>query len=158
MGYHAQERRVFMQRFEGDKDFPQAPGDLWPKLTDARFLVTCIPDAEQVKEAEADHAVFVVRPGLAFMRGSLDVSLRLLDLEAPRSAKILLESKGIGSTSAVELTVTLTPLESGTRAHWSAEIKELGGLLKMVPGGLIKGAAQKVITEILDEAETKLQD
>jgi len=146
-----------MQRFEGDKDFPQAPGDLWTKLTDARFLVTCIPDADHVKVAEPDHAVFVVRPGLAFMRGSLDVSLQLQDLTAPTSAKILLQSKGIGSTSVVEVVFTLSPHDSGTRAHWVAEIKELGGLLKLVPSGLIMGSAQKVIGEILDEVENKLQ-
>ena len=30
-----------------------------------------------------------------------------------------------------------------TRVHWKAEVKQLGGLLKAVPAGLIRGAAQK---------------
>jgi hypothetical protein len=31
---------------------------------------------------------------------------------------------------------------------WRAEVKSLGGLLKMVPSGLIRGAAQKVIEDV----------
>ena len=35
-----------MLQFEGDRDFTLAPADLWAKLTDARFLVQCIPDVD----------------------------------------------------------------------------------------------------------------
>ena len=38
-----------MLRFEGDRDFRQAPAELWAKLTDARFLAQCIPDVETVR-------------------------------------------------------------------------------------------------------------
>jgi carbon monoxide dehydrogenase subunit G len=31
--------------------------------------------------------------------------------------------------------------------QWRSEVKSLGGLLKMVPSGLIRGAAQKVIED-----------
>ena len=34
-----------MLHFEGERDFPLSPVDLWAKLRDARFLVTCIPEA-----------------------------------------------------------------------------------------------------------------
>ena len=58
-----------MLRFEGDRDFPQPPAELFAKLTDARFLVTCIPDVEGDAQQEPDRAVFSVRPGLAFGAG-----------------------------------------------------------------------------------------
>ena len=68
-----------MLRFEGDRDFSRAPAELWARLTDARFLVRCVPDVSTVSRAEADEAAFVVRPGLAFVRGTLEVTLKVAD-------------------------------------------------------------------------------
>lgn len=145
-----------MLRFEGDQDFPQKPDEVFPKLTDARFLVTCIPDVESVRQVQADGAVLVLRPGFAFVRGTLDVTLQVTEPVAPTSARVLLRSKGIGSSSTVEAHLTLAAQGEGTRVHWVAEVKELGGLLKMVPSGLVRGAAQKVIGDVWTAVQTKL--
>jgi carbon monoxide dehydrogenase subunit G len=145
-----------MIRFEGTKDFALPPEALWAKLTDARFLVTCFPDVESTPELAADHAALVLRPSLAFMRGTLNVKLHFADPIPPTSVRLLLDSKGIGSSSKVEAVLKLAPEGQGSRVQWSAEIKELGGLLKLVPGGLIRGAAQKVLNDVLATAEAKL--
>jgi carbon monoxide dehydrogenase subunit G len=146
-----------MTRFEGDRDFTQPPMDLFAKLTDARFLVTCIPDVESVSEQEADRAVLTLRPGLAFARGTLEVTLQVVEKTPSTAARMLLTSKGIGSSSTVEASLTLTPHNDGTRVHWVAEVKELGGLLKMVPQGLIRGAAEKVLNDAWAAVEAKLR-
>ena len=71
----------------------------------------------------------------------------------------MLHSKGIGSSSTVEATLVLAALgETATRVHWVAEVKELGGLLKLVPSGLIRGAAQKVIADAWTAAEAKMTE
>ena len=158
-----------MLRFEGDRDFAQAPADLFEKLTDARFLVTCIPDVENVAQQEADRAVLTLRPSLAFVRGTLEVTLQIVEKTLATAARILLTSKGIGSSSTVEATLALAPHTNpplpvaggqggGTRVHWTAEVKELGGLLKMVPQGLIRGAAQKVLNDAWTAVEAKLRE
>jgi 2-furoyl-CoA dehydrogenase large subunit len=146
-----------MLRFEGDRDFPQPPEELFAKLTDARFLAACIPDVEKVSEQEPDRAVFTVRPGLAFARGTLEVTLQVVERTPPTAARMVMTSKGVGSSITVEAALALTPRESGTRMHWVAEVKELGGLLKMVPQGLIRGAAQKVLEDAWKEVEAKLR-
>ncbi len=145
-----------MVRFEGEKDFPQAPAEVWAKLTDARFLVQCIPDVESVTEQQSDRAVLVLRPGFSFVRGTLDVELRVVDAVAPSAARYLIASKGIGSSADVEATVALAPQGAGTRVRWTAEVQTLGGLLKMVPAGLIRGAAQKVVNDAWSAVEAKL--
>jgi len=145
-----------MVRFEGEKDFPLAPADLWAKLTDARFLVQCIPDVESVTQQEANRAVLVLRPGFSFVRGTLDVTLHVVDAVSPNTARYLVESKGIGSSADVEATVALSPQDTGTRVRWTAEVKTLGGLLKMVPAGLVRGAAQKVVNDAWSAVEAKL--
>jgi carbon monoxide dehydrogenase subunit G len=146
-----------MLRFEGDRDFTQPPTDLFAKLTDARFLVTCLPDVEGVSEQEADRAVLMLRPGLAFARGTLEVTLQVVEKTPPTAARMLLTSKGIGSSSTVEASLVLAPRDAGTRVHWIAEVKELGGLLKMVPRGLIRGAAEKVLNDAWAAVEAKLR-
>jgi carbon monoxide dehydrogenase subunit G len=53
--------------------------------------------------------------------------------------------------------VTLTPKDTGTHVHWKAEIKNLGGLLKAIPSGLIRGAAQKISADVWAEIEKRLK-
>jgi carbon monoxide dehydrogenase subunit G len=136
-----------MLRFEGDRDFPLPPAVLFARLCDARFLVQCIPDVEKVVDQAPERATLVLRPGFSFVRGTLDVTLSVTDVVAPSSVRVSQASKGIGSSAEVEATLSLSAHEGGTRVHWTAEITKLGGLLKMVPGGLIRGAAEKVIND-----------
>jgi carbon monoxide dehydrogenase subunit G len=146
-----------MLRFEGVKDFPRhAPPELWARLSDARFLVQCIPDVHEVKQSAAEQAVCILRPGLAFVRGTLELTLRLIEATSPASVRLSLATKGIGTTSAVEVALTLSAQDSGTRVNWVAEVKSLGGLLKAVPQGLIRGAAQKVINDAWASVEKQL--
>jgi carbon monoxide dehydrogenase subunit G len=145
-----------MLHFEGTKDFPQPPAEVWGKLTDARFLVGCVPGVESVKEATADRAVCVLRPGFSFVRGTLEVALQLADRVEPTSARLLVQGKGIGSSSEVEATMRLAPHDGGTRMAWTAEIKQLGGLLKALPKGLVKASAEKVLNDAWEVLKAKL--
>jgi carbon monoxide dehydrogenase subunit G len=145
-----------MVHFEGNKSFPQAPAHVWGKLTDARFLAECVPGVEAVTHAEPARVSCTLRPGFAFVRGTLELSIEVVDAVPDKSARIVLNTKGIGTTSAVEASFTLGPEGAGTRMHWSADVKTLGGLLKAVPQGLIKAAADKVITDSLVAIEAKL--
>src|SRR4051794_30684653 len=146
-----------MLHFEGDKDFPQPPAELWPRLTDARFLVECVPDAEAVSRAEPDVAVCTLRPGFSFVRGTLEVTFQVSDRTPDTSARVLIHSKGIGSSSDVAAALELKPQDGGTRVHWTADVTQLGGLLKAVPQGLIKASAQKVINDVWASVEIRLR-
>src|SRR5205807_1693471 len=92
-----------MVHFDGDKEFPQAPADLWARLTDAHFLVQCLPDVETVKQVEADRAECVLRPGFSFVRGTLEISLAVAEKTPSSFARLTSRGKGIGSTSTVEV-------------------------------------------------------
>jgi carbon monoxide dehydrogenase subunit G len=146
-----------MLRFEGEKEFPHhTPEEVWAKLSDARFLVQCIPDVQEVREQSAEKAVCLLRPGFAFVRGTIEVMLRVAEAASPSSVRLALASKGIGTSSEVEATVSLSPREAGTRAQWVAGVLSLGGLLKAVPQGLIRGAAQKVVNDAWTSIENRL--
>jgi carbon monoxide dehydrogenase subunit G len=148
-----------MLRFEGVKDFPRhAPQEVWGKLSDARFLVKCVPDVHEVKQLAAAEAICTLRPGFAFVRGTLELTLRVAEAVEPTSVRLALSSKGIGTTSEVEVTLNVAAHESGSRVQWTAEVKSLGGLLKAVPQGLIRGAAQKVVNDAWTTVETRLDE
>ncbi|MBI2807215.1 MAG: SRPBCC family protein [Planctomycetes bacterium] len=136
-----------MQPFEGERIFALPPNQLWPKLRDAAFLAACVPDGTPHEGATRDRAVVTVHPGFSFMRGSLDVTIEVLGGEEPTTLSYTQKSKGIGSSSEVETALTLTPHEHGTKITWRSEVKNLGGLLKMAPNGLIRGAANRVIED-----------
>jgi len=144
--------------FEGDRTFAMPADRLWSRLRDAAFLVHCIPDATVQGQPERDRAQCTVRPGFSFARGNLDVTLKILDAQEPTTVKFALVSKGVGSSSDVESHLTLKESDGATQLHWVAEVKQLGGLLKMVPSGLIRGAAQKVIDDVWTGIAARLQD
>jgi carbon monoxide dehydrogenase subunit G len=145
-----------MLHFEGTRDFPQPPAALWPKLSDIRFLVQCVPGVEGSAQVDQDRASWTLRPGLSFMRGKLDITLDVVERQPETRVKLRLHGKGIGSTNTVEVNLTLAANDSGSQVQWTAHITELGGLLKAVPQGLIKASALKVINDVWQEAERRL--
>lgn len=146
-----------MLRLQGHRDLAAPPAELRGRLSDPHFLVECAPDVEAVKTCAADHAALTIRPSLAFVRGTLDVVLRILPTTDPDPIRVTLASKGIGSSSELEGTLTLAADGDGTKVHWTMDVKTLGGLLKLVPQGLIRGAAEKVINDGWDRVSERLQ-
>lgn len=145
-----------MLHFEGDKDFPLPAADLYAKLSDARFLVGCIPGVEKVTRSDPGSAAFVLRPGFSFVRGTLEVSLEVADAVPGQSLRVVARSKGIGTSSRVDAALSFAGDGPGTSVHWAADVAELGGLLKAVPQGLLKASAQKVIADVWDSVAAKL--
>ena len=154
----AENEEQTMMHFEGTKKLPVSLAAVWQKLSDARFLVRCIPDIEAVSESQAERAVCTIRPGFAFVRGSLELTLHIAEAVPESKIRLLVHTKGIGSTSDVEITLTLAQQDAGTRVEWMAAVASLGGLLKAMPQGLIKAAAQKVIADVWTRVETRLTE
>jgi carbon monoxide dehydrogenase subunit G len=146
-----------MLHFEGDTDFTQPPGFVWGKLADIKFLVTCIPDLESATPRDDGSAVCVIRPGFSFIRGTLEVTMKIGEAVENKLLRIPAHGKGIGSSNDVELALHFAERDSGTQIHWTADITNLGGLLKALPQGLLKGAAQKVIGDVWERVKVKLQ-
>ncbi len=142
--------------FEGDQTFPQAPEQLFPKLSDASFLLSCLQDVDTQTESTPDRAAWKLKPKLSFLSGSLDVWLDIVERKAPEQVRVSIHSKGIGATSTVESLLQFSPHESGTNVHWIGDITSLTGLLKMVPKPLLQATATKIINEVWQSIHEKL--
>lgn len=137
-----------MLHFEGDRRFEQPIDVVWSKLRDAQFLAESIPDGSIDGAPTRDRVVCTVQPGLSFLRGALEVTLEVAAAEEPSSIRLRISSKGIGSNSVVGAVLALSTQDGATSVHWAADVESLGGLLKLAPAGLIRGAAQKVIEDL----------
>jgi carbon monoxide dehydrogenase subunit G len=142
--------------FEGERQFDQSAQALWEKLSDARFLAGCVPDVESVTKAEPADVVCRLRPSFGFVRGTLDLTLHVAEAEPAQRVRLLLNTRGIGTSSAVDVYLGFEPIASGTQLRWAVNVRELGGLLKAVPEGLLKAAAQKVISDAWAGVAAKL--
>jgi carbon monoxide dehydrogenase subunit G len=145
-----------MLHFEGERTIALPPAALWIQLADARFLAHCMPDVEKVSRAEPLDAVFTVRPGFAFVRGSLETHLHVADSVPSQSVRYDVHSKGIGSHTTIDASLSIVEAADGSRVSWIVDIVELGGLLKAVPKGLIQASAQKVIGDVWTAIEKQL--
>jgi carbon monoxide dehydrogenase subunit G len=145
-----------MIHFEGDKSFPLPIAEAAARLSDAGYLANCLPDA-QVTEAAPEKAVWKLKPKLSFITGSLNVEMTRTAHEPGRAVDFKVVAKGIGASSTV-LTALAFKEEPGgvTAVHWTGDLSEVTGLLKIVPKGLIEGSARKVIEDVWEAVSAKL--
>lgn len=144
-----------MIHFEGEKFFPLPLHLTAAKLSDAGFLAGTLPDAE-VTEAVADRAAWKIKPKLAFLSGSLNVELTRTASEPDKSVAFQVLAKAIGATSTVVVVLAFAEKDGGTAVHWTGDLTQVTGLLKMVPKGLLQGSAHKVIEDVWSAVEAKL--
>jgi carbon monoxide dehydrogenase subunit G len=137
-----------MIHFEGVESWPVAPAEAYARLADAGWLARALPGVE-IAEAQPDRAAWKVRPQFAFMAGTLDTVADVRDRVDGQQVRYRIVSRGVGSSSTADATLAVEPAENGTSTiRWYTDLVELGGLLKMVPRGLLQAAAQKVITDV----------
>ena len=145
-----------MIHFEGVQTFPLPVAEVAAKLSDAGFLAQCVPEA-QVTQATADRSVGKLKPKLSFLTGSLTLEADVTAREAGKSVAYQVVSKVIGASSTVAATLLFKEAEGGgTAIHWNGDLVAVTGLLKMVPKGLMEGAAKKVIEDVWAAVGQKL--
>jgi len=144
-----------MIAFDGTETFPLPAAEVFAKLGDAGFLAGCLPDTEVVR-ATPDEAVWKSRPKLAFLSGVIDTTAKVIERRGAETIRYALTTKAVGSGSTVEASLTLEPVDGGTRVRWTGAITGFSGLLKLAPKGLIQATATKVIADVWVAVRAKL--
>ena len=145
-----------MIEFRGERVLELPLAFVSTKLSDAAFLARGIPNAEIVGQPTPVAAQCVIAPNLAFARGKLETKIEVAANAPDAGVRYVFVSKGVGASAEVEIRILFFAAESSTRVEWTAAITKLGGLLKMVPSGLIRGAAAKVLDDVLDSVVSLL--
>lgn len=136
-----------MLHFEGTELFPHGPATVFAYLADPARLARALPE-HQITAESADAASWKVRPKFAFMAGTLDTTATVLARTPDVAVSYLIVSTGVGSSSTMETHLTLAAHPVGTQVRWTGDLVELGGLLRMVPRGMLQTAALKTIDDL----------
>lgn len=145
--------------FNGVETFASAPERVYDVLTNPDLLRDCVPDVDTCEVVAPNVLKGVVRPKFAFVRGSLSFTLTLNKTVPGKEAVTINESTGIGAKMTIESRLRVEPGAEGRPAgctvHWEATVREMKGLLAMVPAGLIRGAAEKTIRDTWELVRAK---
>jgi uncharacterized protein len=145
-----------MIHFEGNKLFSLPLSEVAAKLSDAGYLVKCLPDPE-VTEATPDKAVWKLHPNLSFLTGALNTEMTATAREPGKSVAFKVFTKALGSSSTVITTLNFRQADGvGTIVDWTGDLTEVTGLLKAVPKGLLQGTARKVIDDVWAAVSARL--
>lgn len=136
-----------MLHLSGEEKFDQTPEVIWKSLAQPEFLCRCFPGVDRVIRSDERSMAVIVRPGFSFVRGTLEVSIEFVETDPSRSARVLIDVKGVGSSAQLETRLELAAADGGTRITWDADALQVGGLLKAVSQGLMQAAAQKVAAD-----------
>ena len=138
----------------GLETLPAALAIAFARLSDASFLVACLPDVESVV-ATADVATCNKRSSLAFLSGTLHVTLTVVERKPERSATFQMRAEGSGASSTTNTTLAFRGIDDVTEIAWTADTVAVTGLLKIVPRTVLQAATQKVIAEVWLAIQTR---
>ena len=143
--------------FEGTFEVKAPPEKVYSMILDPKQISQCMPDLQKLDVKSQDDFTAVVRAGVSFIKG--DFNLHFLTVEkTPNShAKMIAHGTGIGSTVDIDMLIDLaTPPAGGTSMKWSAEAK-IGGRIASVGQRLIQSQAEKIIKNLFDCMQGKLE-
>ncbi len=131
--------------FGGTEPFRASPEKLFALLTDLDALAATIPDLVSAERVDERTLKCVVRPGFSFLRGTMKLTISLVDSVPPERAAMSVVAQGIGVGMKIDSGLAISPEGDGSRLDWMAVIVERKGLISAVSPGLIKAAADQVI-------------
>jgi carbon monoxide dehydrogenase subunit G len=140
----------------GTESFDAPSEAVFDLLTDLDQLALNIPDLESSQRLDDRTLACVVRPGFSFMRGKVNLTIRLLEIRRPETATLSTEMKGIGQSMQAESSIALRPMPAGSQLDWEVRVNELKGLIATVSPSLVKAAAERIIVQSYEKIRQKL--
>ncbi len=143
--------------FEGTLTIEAPRAKVWSFLVDPHAVSRCLPDVQQLEILADGKFKAVVRVGVSFIKGNFAFDVAMLDLDAPRHAKITGRGGGLGSAVDVESAVDLADGEEGsTRLDWKADVV-VSGTIASVGARLLNSTVEKKADELFECLKTQLE-
>jgi carbon monoxide dehydrogenase subunit G len=142
--------------FGGNETFSAPPEQVFAALTDLDRLPKLIPDVVSAEKIDDRTLNCVVRPGFSFLRGTLRMTLTIVDSDPPRTASMKVSAIGIGAKIEIVSSLSIAATDAGSTLTWSASVTELKGLVATISRPLISAAADQVIRKAWHELSAEL--
>ncbi len=143
--------------FEGSLTIRAPREKVWTFLVDPHAVSRCLPDVQSLDLLDGGRFRAVVRVGVSFIKGNFTFEVAMLDLEAPRHARITGRGGGLGSAVDVNSGVDLADGEAGTtRLDWTADVV-VSGTIASVGGRLLNSTVEKKTGELFECLKAQLE-
>lgn len=141
--------------FGGEFRVPRRPEEVYDFLTDPNRFGPLLPDFESLSRDDDRSFTVKVKVGVAHIRGTASIKLRLAEAEPPRHA--LYQGQGSLAGGSVDLTAgfDLEADSGATRVRWKGEARVFGPLIS-VAGGLLEPLARKNVQKLIDGLQAAL--
>lgn len=142
--------------YEGSFVVASKRDDVFDFVVDPARVTTIFPDVQDIRVIDETRASLKAKVGIAFIRGTLDVKLAIMEKSRPTFTRVV--AQGTGMNSSVDLTGTFTledAEDGGTRLKWTVDAT-ISGLMVGVGARLIDTAAYRYMKQIIDNLQSKL--
>jgi uncharacterized protein len=134
----------------GEVDLAATREKVWTMLNDPAVLKACIPGCEMLEKLSDTEFQAVVVAAVGPVKARFKGKVNLQDLDPPNGYRIVGEGEGgVAGFAKGGSTVTLAPLESGTKLSYAVEA-QIGGKLAQLGQRLVNGAAKKTADKFFE--------
>ncbi len=144
-------------KLDGRNTLPAPVDAVWKMINDPEALRRCTPGLQALKEIAPDTYEATLNIGIAAVKGSYAGTLKILDKEAPRHYRIVLEGSGGAGFMKGEGLVDLEAQGNETVLTWSSDI-QIGGLIAGVGQRMLGGVGKMLIGQFFKCLEEQLAD
>ncbi|MEP6871777.1 MAG: carbon monoxide dehydrogenase subunit G [Anaerolineaceae bacterium] len=139
----------------GQQQF-NAPRDVvWKILLDPGALKGCIPGCEEFTEVATQSYKLVVRVGISAIKGSYDGTVKVADITAPDSYRLIVNGRGKPGSVQGDARMTLSDAAGGTLVSYTGEVKAQGAISRL-GSRLLGGAAKLMIGQFFKAMENQV--
>ena len=135
----------------GEFMLPADKATVWARLNDAATLQAAIPGCESLEKTSDTEFAAVVKVKIGPVSARFKGKVRLTDIDAPNSYRIVGEGEGgVAGFAKGGATVRLAEVEGGgTRLGYEVEA-QVGGKIAQLGARLVDGTAKKLAAEFFD--------
>jgi carbon monoxide dehydrogenase subunit G len=143
--------------FDGTFNVKAPKEKVFAMILDPNQISQCMPDLQKLEVKSQDDFIAVVKAGVSFIKGDFNLHFTETEKVPSTHAKLLAHGTGIGSTIDLETVMDLSDISGGgTAMKWAAEAK-IGGRIASVGQRLISGQAEKIIKQLFECLQGKLE-
>ncbi len=144
-------------KFNGSITLEASVKEVYDFITDAKRMVSVIPDVQSFDVVDQDNYKLTLKVGLSFIRGKFNLKVRTGNKVPHSHAEIYGSGTGSGSSASFHGICDLKPLsDSSSQLDWQTDV-EIGGLAASVGSRLVQSASEKYIAQLMDAFKKSLE-
>jgi carbon monoxide dehydrogenase subunit G len=141
---------------EGSFETPVSRDVAYEFLLNPNEIAPCFPDLQSLEVTSPNSFKVKVKVGLSVVKGTMDFDFRIAEKIPPRSAKLIGNGRGVGSSIEIQTAFTVEEMGSGTKVGWIADVN-VGGIMVGLGTKLLDSTSSKMVEQVLGNLQDRLK-